>query len=210
MKIVLLERIEKLGKLGDVVTVKNGYARNYLIPQKKALRATNENISVFENQRAEYEAQSRDLQTKAEGLAKKLENVKLTLVRQASESGILYGSVSSRDIAKEVETHHGVALTHTQVRMAHPFKTSGVHEVTLQLHPEVSLKIIASIAPSLEEAKRLLQKPAEKSEAAKKHHEDLATAEAVVEDALESTEVAPEKKAKAPKAKKSKKEESAE
>lgn len=196
MKIVLLERIEKLGKLGDVVTVKNGYARNYLLPQKKALRATNENISVFENQRAEYEAQSRDLQTKAEGLAKKLENVKLTLVRQASESGILYGSVSSRDIAKEVEAHHGITLTHTQVRMAHPFKISGVHEVTLQLHPEVSLKIIASIAPSLEEAKRLLQKPAEKSEAAKKHHEDLATAEAVIEDALESTEIASEKKAK--------------
>jgi large subunit ribosomal protein L9 len=209
MKIVLLERIEKLGKLGDVVTVKNGYARNYLIPQKKALRATNENISVFENQRAEYEAQSRDLQTKAEGLAKTLENVKLSIVRQASESGILYGSVSSRDIAKEIEAHYGIALTHGQVRMEHPFKISGIHEVTLQLHPEVSLKIIASIAPSLEEAKCLLEKPAGKSEAEKKHHEDLATAEAVVEDALDSTEAAPEKKTKTPKEKKAKKEESA-
>ncbi len=209
MKIVLLERIEKLGKLGDVVTVKNGYARNYLIPQKKALRATNENISIFENQRAEYEAQSLDLQTKAEALAKKLTDVKLLLVRQASESGILYGSVSSRDVAKEVEAHHGVALSHAQVKMAHPLKVSGVHEVALQLHPEVSLKIIISIAPSLEEAKRLLQRPAEKSTAAKKHHEDLASAEAIIEDSLESTEVASDGKSEK-KAKKAKKEESAE
>lgn len=158
MKIVLLERIEKLGHMGDVVSVKNGFGRNYLLPQKKALRATAENIAYFEKQRAVLEEKSKDLQVKASGIAKKIEKIKLLIVRQSSEGGQLYGSVTSRDIAKYLEDHN-VTIVHSQVRIDTPIKMVGVYDVKLMLHPEVSVFLKISIAPSEEEAKKLLENP---------------------------------------------------
>lgn len=158
MKIVLLERIEKLGRMGDVVTVKNGFGRNYLLPQKKALRATPENIAYFEQQRAALEEKSKDLQVKAEAMAKKVEKVRLIIIRQASETGHLYGSVTTRDIARQLEEHK-ITITHPQVRIDSPLKTVGVHDVKISLHPEVSTFIKVSIAPSEDEAKKLLESP---------------------------------------------------
>lgn len=158
MKVVLLERIEKLGRMGDVVSVKDGFGRNYLLPQKKALRATAENIAYFENQRAALEEKSKDLQTQAEGLAKKIEKVKLLVIRQASEAGQLYGSVTGRDIAKYL-AEKSITITHSQVRIDTPVKTVGVYDIKLALHPEVSTFVTISIAPSEEEAKKLLDTP---------------------------------------------------
>ena len=158
MKIVLLERIEKLGRMGDVVIVKNGFGRNYLLPQKKALRATPENIAYFEQQRAVLEEKSKDLQVKAEGMATKVEKVRLIIIRQSSESGHLYGSVTTRDIAKQLEEHE-ISITHSQVRIDSPLKTVGVHDIKISLHPEVSAFIKVSIAPSVDEAKKLLETP---------------------------------------------------
>jgi large subunit ribosomal protein L9 len=158
MKVVLLERIEKLGRMGEVVSVKDGFGRNYLLPQKKALRATEENIAYFEKQRAILEEKSKDLQVKAEGIAKKVEKVRLCIVRQSSESGQLYGSVSSRDIVKYLEEHN-IIITHAQVRIDTPIKTIGVYDIKLMLHPEVITFVKVSIAPSEEEAKALLESP---------------------------------------------------
>jgi len=158
MKVVLLERIEKLGRMGDVVSVKDGFGRNYLLPQKKALRATAENIAHFEKQRAVLEEKSKDLAVKAEGIAKKIEKIKLLIVRQSSEGGQLYGSVTSRDIAKHLEDHN-VAIVHSQVRIDTPLKMVGVYDVKLMLHPEVSAFLKISVAPSEEEAKKLMENP---------------------------------------------------
>lgn len=165
MKIVLLERIERLGKMGDVVTVANGFARNFLLPKKKALRATVENIEYFQKERAKLEAASHDLQIRAEGVAKKIADLKLIIIRQSSESGILYGSVTTRDVAKEM-AHHGTSISHSHVRIQHPIKTIGVHRIAIQLHPEVSQEIVLSIAPSVEEAQAQLEKPIETAEEA--------------------------------------------
>ncbi|MEI8320621.1 MAG: 50S ribosomal protein L9 [Alphaproteobacteria bacterium] len=158
MKVVLLTRIEKLGTLGDVVTVKDGYARNFLIPQKKALRATNENMKQFEAQRAHLETQNKHFHSKAESFAHKLQDFKAIVVRQASEGGILYGSVSARDVAKLV-SEQGEMVTAAQVKMPQPIKTVGVHTVPVQIHPEIRVDVLISIAPSEEEAKAQL-KPA--------------------------------------------------
>jgi large subunit ribosomal protein L9 len=163
MKIVLLEKIEKLGKMGDVVSVKGGFGRNYLLPQKKALRATQENIAYFEKQRSVLEEKSNDLQTKAEGTSKKVAKVTLIIIRQASEGGNLYGSVSSRDISKYLE-EKSISVSHAQVKIETPVKTVGVHEIKLVLHPEVTTFVKVSIAPSKEEAERFLKTPETKSE----------------------------------------------
>ena len=161
MKVVLLEKIDRLGKMGDVVTVKNGYGRNYLLPKKKALRATEENIAYFEKERAVLEAQSKDLQTKAEGKKKLIDGQAFLLARQCSEAGSLYGSVTTRDVA-EVIKGKVAGLTHNNVMLEQPIKASGVHVVTLSLHPEVQANITLSIAPSEEEAKAQLEKKSEK------------------------------------------------
>lgn len=158
MKVVLLERIEKLGRMGDVVSVKDGFGRNYLLPQKKALRATAENIAHFEKQRAVLEEKSKDLAVRAEGVAKKIEKIKLLIVRQSSEGGQLYGSVTSRDIAKYLEEQN-VTIVHSQVRIDTPIKMVGVYDVRLMLHPEVSVFLKISVAPSEEEAKKLMENP---------------------------------------------------
>ena len=151
MEVILLERIEKLGQMGDVVTVKPGFARNYLIPQRKALRATKENLSVFESQRAQLEADNLARRQEAEAVAGKVEGLSVVIIRQAGDSGQLYGSVSSRDIAEAV-TEAGATIQRGQVVLDRPLKTLGVHPVRVRLHPEVSIGISCNIARSEAEA----------------------------------------------------------
>jgi len=151
MQVILLERVEKLGQMGDVVTVKPGYARNYLLPQKKALRASKENISFFDVQKVQLEAANLKAKEEAEAVASKLEGLKIAIIRQAGDMGQLYGSVSTRDIA-DAATEAGFTLTRGQVKLDRALKTVGLHEVIVQLHPEVSVDVIVNIARTEEEA----------------------------------------------------------
>lgn len=151
MNVILLERIEKLGQIGDVVSVKPGFARNYLLPQKKAMRATNENLAQFENQRAQIEADNLSRRREAEAVAEKLEDFSIIVIRQAGESGQLYGSVSPRDIAQTVE-ENGVTVDRRQVALERAIKTLGLHDVKLRLHPEVAVSIVVNVARSEEGA----------------------------------------------------------
>jgi large subunit ribosomal protein L9 len=151
VQVVLLERIEKLGQMGQVVNVKPGFARNYLLPQKKALRATKENLAYFEKQRAQLEAQNLKRRGEAEEVAKTLEGLTVILIRQAGESGQLYGSVSARDIAEAV-TEAGVTVGRQQVVLDHTIKTLGMHKLRVSLHPEVAVTVTANVAQSAEEA----------------------------------------------------------
>jgi large subunit ribosomal protein L9 len=151
MEIVLLERIEKLGQMGDVVTVKDGYARNYLLPMHKALRATKANLARFETDRAQLEAQNLERRSEAESVAEKAEGLSVVLLRQASDSAQLYGSVSSRDIADAV-TEAGVTIDRKQVLLNRAIKELGIHAVDIALHPEVMVTVDVNIARSAEEA----------------------------------------------------------
>ena len=151
MEVILLERIEKLGQMGDVVDVKAGYARNFLLPQKKALRATDNNRAHFDKQRAQLEAVNLERRTEAEAVGGKLDGLHLTLVRQAGDSGQLYGSVSSRDIAESI-TAAGFTVLRQQVVLDRPIKAIGLHPVRVALHPEVSVTVTANVARSEEEA----------------------------------------------------------
>ncbi len=151
-QVILLERVEKLGAMGDVVSVKPGFARNYLLPQKKALRASKDNIAYFEAQRKTLEADSEKLKKEAEKLAGKLEGLKVPLIRQASEAGQLFGSVSARDIAEEAAKKSGETLDRSMVVMNQNFKTIGLFPVDVVLHPEVKTVITINIARTSEEA----------------------------------------------------------
>jgi len=151
-QIILLERVEKLGVMGDVVNVKPGFARNYLLPQKKALRASKANLAYFEAQKKSLEADSSKKQKEAEKLAKTLEGVKAPLIRQASESGQLFGSVNARDIANAVSETSKEAITKDMVRLNQNIKMIGLIPVEIVLHPEVSVEVIVNIARSPEEA----------------------------------------------------------
>jgi large subunit ribosomal protein L9 len=152
MEVILLERIEKLGQMGDVVRVKDGYARNYLLPQKKALRATDANKRQFETRRAQLEAANLSRRQEAEGVAKKLDGLQVVVVRQAGDTGQLYGSVNARDIG-QVVTDAGFTITRQQVGLQNPIKEIGLHEVRVLLHPEVAVKVTVNVARSDEEAK---------------------------------------------------------
>jgi len=152
MEVILLERIEKLGQMGDIVTVKDGFARNYLLPQKKALRSNQANRAVFEGQKAQLEAENLKLRAEAEAVAAKMDDVVISMIRQAGESGQLYGSVNSRDIATGV-SEAGFTVSRTQVALDTPIKTLGLFKVAIALHPEVSVEITANVARSDEEAK---------------------------------------------------------
>jgi large subunit ribosomal protein L9 len=152
MEVILLERIEKLGQMGDVVSVKPGYARNFLLPQAKALRATAENSKQFETQRTQLEAVNLEKRTEAEKVGKKLDGLNIIVIRQAGESGQLYGSVNARDIADQV-IDGGFTITRQQVELAQPIKALGLYNVQVTLHPEVSVNVTANIARSKEEAK---------------------------------------------------------
>tara|TARA_R110002072_G_scaffold72758_14_gene173739 strand:- start:136 stop:810 length:675 start_codon:yes stop_codon:yes gene_type:complete len=151
MEVILLERIEKLGQMGDVVNVKPGYARNYLLPRKKALRASESSRAVFEQQRAQLEAENLKNRQEAERIAADVNGRTIVIVRQASDSDQLYGSVTTRDIATGI-TESGVTIDRRQVKLPNPIKTVGMHPVRIDLHPEVSSEIIANIARSEEEA----------------------------------------------------------
>ena len=151
MEVILLERVEKLGHIGDVVKVKPGYARNYLLPQKKALRATKANLSVFERQRAQIEAKNLTARGEAQDVASRMVNVHVVIVRQAGESGQLYGSVTARDIAEAV-TAAGYGIERTQVAIEQPIKALGLETVRIRLHPEVSVTVTVNVARSAEEA----------------------------------------------------------
>jgi large subunit ribosomal protein L9 len=151
VELILLERVEKLGQMGQVVIVKPGFARNYLLPQKKALRATKENLAYFERQRAQLEANNLQRRTEATEVAGKLEGLTVVIVRQAGESGQLYGSVSARDIAEAV-TEAGFTIEKRQVVLDRPIKSLGLHPLRVVLHPEVAVTITANVAQSAEEA----------------------------------------------------------
>ena len=156
MQIILLERIEKLGQMGDLVNVKPGYARNYLLPQGKALRANKSNIERFESERAQREADNLTKRSEAETVAKKMEGLAVNMVRAASEMGQLFGSVTSRDIAEAV-TEAGFTISRSQVIMDRAIKTLGLTDTRIRLHPEVSVSVIVNIARSLAEAETQLK-----------------------------------------------------
>ena len=153
MEIILLEHIEKLGKMGDKVNVKSGYARNYLLPRNKALRATEANIAYFEKQKAELEARNKALFEEATKKAEELKGFAAVLVRQAAETGQLYGSVTIRDIASAIN-EAGYSLERRFVALDKPIKYLGVYPVKLSLHPEVSQTILVNVARSADEAKK--------------------------------------------------------
>jgi large subunit ribosomal protein L9 len=151
VNVILLERVSKLGQIGDVVTVKAGFARNFLLPQKKALRATDANKQVFEAQRAQIEAANLERKSDAEKVAKKLEGTTVVLIRQAGDSGQLYGSVSTRDVAEALAAEK-FSVDKNQVVLDKPIKALGIHDVRVSLHPEVVVGVRANVARSKEEA----------------------------------------------------------
>ena len=153
MKVILLERVERLGALGDVVTVKDGFARNFLLPRSKALRANSQNLKAFEGQRAELEARNAKERSSAEKAGEKLDGSSYILIRQAGESGQLYGSVSGRDVADAVNAEGG-QLDRSMVVLDKPIKTLGVHPVKVKLHAEVTQTVNINIARSQDEAER--------------------------------------------------------
>lgn len=151
MEVILLERVEKLGGIGDVVTVKNGFARNYLLPRKKALRANESNRKVFEANRARIESDNAERRTAAEASSKGVDGKTVQLIRQASNTGQLYGSVSARDIVDALEAD-GAKVTKSQVVLDRPIKAIGMYDVRIALHPEVAVSIKVNVARSPEEA----------------------------------------------------------
>ncbi|MCF6196181.1 MAG: 50S ribosomal protein L9 [Emcibacter sp.] len=151
MEIILLERVRKLGQIGDTVTVKDGYARNFLLPQKKALRSNKANRAYFETQRAQIETRNLEAKNEAEAVSAKLDGVSAIIIRQAGESGNLYGSVSARDIAAALD-EQDMKINRTQVIMDHAIKYLGIYKIEIKLHAEVSAKIEINIARSVEEA----------------------------------------------------------
>jgi large subunit ribosomal protein L9 len=153
MQVILLERIGRLGQMGDVVNVKNGYARNFLLPQKKALRASEENLARFQKDRAQLEARDLELKKEAEAVAAKLGGKAFVVIRQAGDTGQLYGSVTPRDIA-EIVTAGGFSVDRRQMVLERPIKTLGIHPTKVALHPEVIVQISLNVARTEDEAER--------------------------------------------------------
>lgn len=151
MQIILLERVPKLGQMGDVVTVKPGYARNFLIPKGKALRATKAALDDFEKRRGQLEARNLEQKQEAERMAAKVDGQSVVILRQASETSQLYGSVNPRDVAGAF-TEAGISLDRQQIRLDAPIKTLGLHQVAVALHPEVEVTVTVNVARSKEEA----------------------------------------------------------
>ena len=153
MEVILLERVAKLGQMGETVKVRDGYARNFLLARGKALRATKTNKERFETQRAQLEARNLERRTEAQAVAEKLDGQSFTVIRQAGESGVLYGSVSTRDLA-DTMTAGGFSVNRDQIVLNQPIKTLGVHPVPVSLHPEVEATVTINVARSPEEAER--------------------------------------------------------
>ena len=198
MDVILLERIEKLGNLGDVVKVRAGYARNYLLPEKKALRATEANKKYFESQKATIEEANREKRAAAGDVAGALEGQAFRLLRQAGESGQLYGSVSARDIAQAVK-ERGVAVERKHVMLDHPIKAVGLYEARIMPHPEVEVTVRITVARSDEEAEVLTKRgiigpalgDAEDRRTAREIVEEITAAEEAAERAETEAEAAP-------------------
>jgi len=174
MEVILLERIHKLGQMGEVVKVRNGFGRNYLIPQGKALNATKAAMADFEKRRVQLEARNLELKAEAQKLAASVDGRSVVQIRQAGEAGNLFGSVSARDIAAAL-TADGVSIDHHQIRLDQPIKTSGLHPVIVALHPEVEVTVTVNVARTAEEAEIQAGKaapPAEEDEAELAEAED--------------------------------------
>lgn len=201
MQVILLERVAKLGQMGEVVDVKPGYARNYLLPQKKALTASAANIAQFEEQKAQLEARNLETKKEAEALGEKLDGQQFIVIRSASDGGNLYGSVSPRDAAN-VATEGGYSVDRKQVVIRQPIKTLGLHEVDVHLHPEVDVIIKLNVARSQEEAElqasgKSIQELAAEAEAEAEFEiaelfDDIGAAASDDEDLGEATEEAAE------------------
>ena len=188
MQVILLERVEKLGQMGDVVDVKPGYARNFLLPQNKALRATEQNIQTFESRRVQLEADNLARRGEAEKVSTDFDDVTVVLIRQASESDQLYGSVTKRDIADAV-VGAGFTIARNQVALDRPIKTVGLHPIRIQLHPEVAVIVTANVARTPEEAEA--QARGETIGADADEDDAVETAAAEVAEAAEAAEEAP-------------------
>ena len=193
MQVILMERIEKLGQMGEVVNVKPGYARNYLLPQGKARRATKDNVALFEQQRVQLEGENLQRREEAEKVGAKLDGLRVTLIRQAGESGQLYGSVNARNLAEAV-TEAGFTISHDQIGRDHAIKALGLHPVKIRLHPEVSATITANVARSEAEAEAqagtghvVNDEEQQAAEEAATAETQAAIAEIDVEDAAEDT-----------------------
>ena len=152
MKVVLLERVQKLGQMGDIVDVKSGYARNFLLPFRKALRATEQNIQYYEKQKSILEAKNIENIKEAESLKAKINGISFTLIRSASDAGALYGSVSAKDIM-DVISENGIVIAKNQINLEKPIKELGIYKIIVSLHPEISSEIIINVARTDEEAK---------------------------------------------------------
>jgi large subunit ribosomal protein L9 len=186
MQVILLERIGKLGQMGDVVTVKDGYARNYLLPQGKALRATDANREQFEKERSHLEARNLELKKEADGVSKKLDEQSFVAIRQAGDTGQLYGSVSTRDIA-DLINEAGYSVARDQVQLDKPIKVLGVHPLRVTLHPEVIVTVNVNVARTEEEAKRQARGEdvtVEAGEAREAEEETIAVEEVFEDEAL--------------------------
>ncbi|MEQ9144518.1 MAG: 50S ribosomal protein L9 [Parvibaculaceae bacterium] len=201
MEVVLLERIEKLGQMGDVVQVKDGYARNFLLPRGKALRANKENLARFEAERAQLEARNLELKKEAEGVHGKLDGFSIIVIRSAGDTGQLYGSVTPRDIASSL-SENGFSIDRSQVILAAPVKTLGLYDVAIKLHPEVSSTIVVNVARTEEEAEAQARGEdihAEKDEDeeldATEFFEEEAAPEEILAEAEEGSEAAVEEEA---------------
>ncbi len=181
MEIILLERIEKLGQMGDVVRVKSGFARNFLLPQRKALRANKENMAYFERQRVELEAVNLKRRDEAAAVAEKMDGARVTLIRQASEGGHLYGSVAARDV-QEALRDAGYKVERRQVVLHTPLKSLGIYSIALSLHPEVSVNVTVTIARSAAEAEEQHKAAAKEQPAPAEDFFEDSVLEDVVED----------------------------
>jgi len=223
IEVILLERIERLGTMGQTVKVRPGFARNFLLPQRKALRATKSNLELFEKQRAELEAKNATKRSEAETLAKTMDGMKVVVIRQASEMGMLYGSVTARDIA-EAAKEAGKTIDRLMIQIDTPIKTIGLFPIKVKLHPEVAIKVTVNVARSPEEAVVQAEKGValiKAAEKAAKAEAELALVESIGSTTIpgegEQPDLAPfpeaegeAKPAKKPRAKKAKKEEAAE
>ena len=203
MQVILMEKVANLGNLGDVVKVKDGFARNFLLPQKKAMRATKENLAVFEKQRAQLEAQNLARKGEAEQVAGKMAGLAVVIIRQAGETGQLYGSVSNRDIAEAV-TAAGFTVERRQVLLLQPIKALGIHATRVSLHPEVDIEVKVNVAQSADEAKAQAEGKAKAAAAEEAPAEEAPAAAAPAEEAEAAAEPAPAAEEGARKPRKSK------
>ena len=202
-QVILLERVESLGQMGDVVRVKPGFARNFLLPQKKAMRATKENLAVFEKQRTQLEAQNLARKGEAGQVAEKMAGLTVVIIRQAGETGQLYGSVSNRDIAEAV-TAAGFTVERRQVLLLQPIKALGIHATRVSLHPEVDVEVKVNVAQSADEAKAQAEGKAKAAAAEAAPAEEAPAAAAPAEETEAAAEAAPAEDAGARKPRKAK------